>query len=318
MPASARLGAVGELAASRHGAFTRRQAADKGISHKTISRLRDRGVLHEPAPGVLVVAGMPSTHAQRVYVATLAGGPDAIAIGTTAAWCHRLDGLERCPDISVAVPRGGRILLPDIRTRQVRERYGPFDITEVDGIPCSTLARTVCDLAWCARPLYERAADDFQRRGHSLLWLQQTADRIPRRRGDGLDLVAADIDRRLHGGRVRDTWFEELVERCIRSPRLPPLVRQHAVHRPDGTFVARVDLAFPSLRLAIEAHSRQFHTGPRREAFDQRRDNLLAEVGWDTRYVGWADATSTPKQVCRLIERIALRRASDLGLTIAS
>lgn len=238
--------------------------------------------------------------------------------GGSASRLHSLDGFDRCVDVDIAVHRGTRVALSDVRVRQVRGHYDPLDIAEIDGIPCPTLARTVCDLAWCARPLYERAADGFQRRGHSLLWLQQTAVRIPRRRGDGVDLILADIERRLHSGRVRDTWFEELVERCIRSPRLPPLARQHAVYRPDGTFVARVDLAFPSLRLAIEAHSRQFHTGPRREAFDQRRDNLLAEVGWDTRYVGWADATSTPKQVCRLIERIALRRASDLGLTIAS
>ena len=316
MPTSTLLGAVGELAASRHGAFTRRQAADIGITHQAISRLRDRGVLLEPAPGVLVIAGMPSTYAQRVYVATLANGGSGLAIGDSAGRLHSLDGMEAATTIDIAVPRGGRLHLPGVRAWQVRGRYGHLDVTLVDGIPCSTLARTVCDLAWCHPTAYERAADDFQRRGHSLAWMQQTMERTPRRRGDGLDRVAADIQRRRSGGRVRESWFEQLVECCLTSRRLPPLVRQHDVHDHRGSLVGRVDLAFPSLRLAVEAHSRTFHTGPRREAFDQRRENELAVVGWDTAYVGWADATGTPAQVCRTIERIAARRATDLQLDL--
>ena len=195
MPISTRLGAVGELAASRHGAFTRRQAADIGISHTTISRLRDRGVLCEPTPGVLVIAGMPTTFEQRVYVATLVGG-GGLAIGGTAARLHMYDGFAQHADVHVAIRRGGKLPLADVRTSQIRERYGPADVTMVHGIPCDTAARTLCDLARFHPSMYERATDDFQRRGHSLVWLHQTVERIPRMRGDRLDLVAADIARR--------------------------------------------------------------------------------------------------------------------------
>ncbi len=68
--------------------------------------------------------------------------------------------------------------------------------------------------------------------------------------------------------------------------------------------------------MAIEAHSRKHHTGPCREAFDQRRDNRLTEVGWQTAYVGWAD-TSAPATVCRSIERMVATRARDLCLDLA-
>ena len=47
-------GAVGEFAASRHGALTRSQAADLGLSRKVIGRLKGSGHLAEPLPGVLV------------------------------------------------------------------------------------------------------------------------------------------------------------------------------------------------------------------------------------------------------------------------
>jgi hypothetical protein len=187
----------------------------------------------------------------------------------------------------------------------------------IDHIACSSIARTVCDLAHFHPERYERAADDFQRRGHSLVWLQQTLERIPRRRSDGLELAFADVAERLRGGTVRGSWFEQLVEACLASPLIPPIERQFSVYSSKGAFVARPDLAIPSLRLAIEAHSRKHHTGPTNEAFDEQRDNLLAVEGWDTAYVGWSAANSSPLLVRRVIEQIVTRRASDLGIDLA-
>ena len=280
-----------------------------------ISRLCRRGVFLEPAPGVLVVAGSPNTYHQRTMVATLTIAGRGLAIAGCAARLHEVDGFTDYADVVVATPRGSRMLLGEVLTTQRREQYGPPDITKVQHIPCSSLARTVVDLARFHPERYERAADDFQRRGFSLQWLDQTIQRLPRRRGDGLDMASADLDARLRGGDVRGSWFERLVEECIASPRIPPVVRQYVVRAPDGQFVARPDLAVPSLRLAFEAQSRRFHTGPRREAFDERRDNRMGEVGWHTSYLGWAD-TSAPATVRRSIERTVAQRAADLGVDL--
>lgn len=317
MPAAASFGAVGELAASRHGAFTRRQAADIGMDHMTVSRLVRRGVLTEPAPGVLLVRGAPPTFEQLAYSATLAGGGHGLVIGEGSARMHVVDGFIDHRDVLVAIPRGGRMPLRGVTATQRREQYDDdLDVVVLDGIPCSSLARTVADLARFRPSAYERAADDFQRRGFSLDWLEQTVRRMPRRRGDGLDMVLADLDRRRFGGSVRGSWFERFVEVCTASPRIPPVVRQYEVRTADGRLVGRPDLAIPSLRLAIEAHSRQHHTGPTREAFDEQRDNQLAIEGWHTSYVGWAQA-ATPVVVRRVIERIVERRAADLGVNLA-
>ena len=318
MPTSASLGAVGELAASRHGVFTRRQAADNELGRMAVTRLRRRGVIDEPVPGVLRIRGAPPTFEQAAYVGTLAGGGRSLAIAGTAARLHRVDGFHEHTDLHLAIPRGGKLHLPGALTTQTRDRYDDeLDVVHLDHIACSSVARTVCDIARYHPSMFERAADDFQRRGHSLVWLQHTLQRIPRRRADGLDAVHTDIERRMHGGSVRGSWFERLVEACVQSPVIPPLERQFEVRSASGAFVARPDLAIPSLRLAIEAHSRQHHTGPRREAFDQRRDNLLAVEGWHTAYVGWADTTSTPAAVCSVIEAIVARRALDLCVDLA-
>lgn len=316
MPARALPGAVGELAASRHGAITRRQAAEF-LNPMAITRLRRRGVFLEPAPGVLLMPGAPATYQQHAYVATLAGGGRGLVLAGTSARLHQVDGFEDFEGVMVAIPQGGRMPLPDVIATQRREQYGPLDVTTVQMIPCTSLARTVADIARYHPERYERAADDFQRRGCNLLWLQHTLDRMRRQRGDGLDMAFADLQRRRAGGTVRGSWFERLAEACVASPNIPTISRQYCVYTASGEFVARPDLAVPALRLAIEADSRKHHTGPAQEAFDERRENRLAEEGWQTSYVGWADAAS-PATVCRSIERIVARRAADLGVDLAS
>ncbi|MGB8859158.1 MAG: type IV toxin-antitoxin system AbiEi family antitoxin domain-containing protein [Ilumatobacteraceae bacterium] len=318
MPACTILGAVGELAASRHGAFTRSQAAEHGLDRAALTRLRQRGVLLEPAPDVLLIRGAPHTWQQRAYTSTLAAGGHGIVIGGIASRLHGLDGFDDHHHVLAAIPRGGRMPLPNVAATQLRASYDDeLDVTVVDHIPCSSIARTLVDLARYHPDRYERAADDFQRRGLSVQWLAQTIERVPPRRGDGRAMMLDDLERRLTGGTVRGSWFEQLVERCVASPRIPPVVRQYSVRARDGQFVARPDLAIPSLRIAIEAHSRRHHTGPRAEAFDERRDNSLAEHGWHTSYVGWSD-TATPASVCRSIERFVAQRAVDLGVDLAA
>lgn len=319
MPTCTVLGAVGELAASHHGAFTRSQAAEHGLDHHDIARLIERGVLLLPAPSVLVVRGSPRTWHRSAYVGCLAAGGRGIVISGGSARLHEVDGFTGYTGytgILIAGPRGCRVRLPGVTLTQLRDTYDDeLDVTELDGIPCSSLARTVADLARYHPDRYERAADDFQRRQHSLEWLAQTIERVPARRGDGRAVMLADLHQRRTGGTVRGSWFERLVELCVASPRIPPVVRQYVVYADDGSFIARPDLAIPSLKMAIEAHSRKFHTGPRIEAFDERRDNRLGEVGWQTSYVGWADK-SAPARVCLSIERTVAARARDLRVDL--
>ena len=190
------------------------------------------------------------------------------------------------------------------------------DTVEIDGIRCTSHARTptspgTTPIATSA-PSTTSSAEGTASPGSS-----RRAARVPAR-GPWRRAVARDLARRRDGGRLRDSWFERLVEECLRSSRLPRVERQFEVRGLDGALIGRVDLAFPSLRLAVEAHSRQFHTGPAREAFDQRRDNELATEGWHTTYVGWTDANSTPAAVRRTMERIVARRADDLGIDLRS
>lgn len=65
---------------------------------------------------------------------------------------------------------------------------------------------------------------------------------------------------------------------------LPTPVPQHVVRTEDGTFVARVDLAWPRLRLAVEYDGR-WHADPEQLARDRRRLNALVAAGWTVVHV---------------------------------
>ncbi len=109
-------------------------------------------------------------------------------------------------------------------------------------------------------------------------------------------------------GRVPESWFEELLAHCLDDPRLPPLIPQYVIRDAASGFVARVDLAIPEVKLAIEAHSKRHHFGPQAEAADADRDLRAAACDWEMLYLGW-HVTKRPADVVSLLaDVIAARR----------
>jgi very-short-patch-repair endonuclease len=281
MIACSPFGPAGEFAASRHGAMTRSQAARQGLSNKVVRRLLRDGVIVEPVPGVLVAVGSPPTWRQRLYVATLASRSAGVAGARSAAALLGADDYRPGP-LELLLPSGRHIDLDGVVLRT-----GPFydeDVVEVDGIRCTGIARTLCDLGSIdPLPRVRLAFEWAWRTGSSLTWIEQTAARLdhPRRRGPRLLLALVDEARR--HGRPTESALEVNVEAVICS--LPGLVRQHVITRGDGTFLARVDFAIPDLKIAIEAHSRERHFGIGASASDDDREIALQSEGWIVRFV---------------------------------
>ena len=248
-------------------------------------------------------------------IATLMG-PGFHAGYRAAAHLHRLDGFHRSPPIEVVGgPSCRRIRWLDVVQHWV-EPLSSEDLVVVDGIPCTGLARSVVDVCGLVdADIALRAVDDFERRGASLNWLRLTAERLHRPGQSGTRVCRELLDRRQRGGRVPDSWFERLVERCVATEGLPPWVRQHVVRDEAGHTAGRLDLACPTLLLGVEANSKSFHFGARPEALDQQRDNRLGALGWHLVYVGWY-ATERPETVAVTIDAIARRRGTQLGVPL--
>ena len=281
MSACRPFGAVSEIAAARHGAVTRRQAADRGLTKTVIARLIRDGVLAEPVPGVLLVRAAPNTWRQRLYVATVASRGAGVAGFRSAAAMHGMDGYEPGP-IELLVPTSRHIELPELVMH--RGAWTRSDVLAVDSIRCTSIARTLCDVASVdSRDRVRLAFEWAWRNGVSLTWLRQTAERLasPRRRGPATILaLVAEAERRR---KPTESALEVGVERVIGS--LPGIVRQFVVEREDGTAIGRVDFAIPALRIAIEAHSREHHWGPAASEHDAVREAEMQSVGWIVRFV---------------------------------
>jgi very-short-patch-repair endonuclease len=90
--------------------------------------------------------------------------------------------------------------------------------------------------------------------------------------------------------RTRRTSLDKLWRRTEALVCKDPLpFRQFVVRRTDGMFIARVDLAYPEIKLAIECDSYKFHSGRRAWEKDRKRGNPLVAAGWGTLRATWSD-----------------------------
>ena len=76
-------------------------------------------------------------------------------------------------------------------------------------------------------------------------------------------------------------------------------VPQYTVRDRDGRFVARVDLAFPEHRVAVEYDDGAWHGAPGQLTRDRRRLNALVAAGWIVLHVTAADLRQPEEIVAR-------------------
>ena len=312
MPKRADLRAVGEFAAARHGVFTLSQAADLGISRRVVRTAEAAGVVERVRENVWRFVGHPKTWRQGLAAAT--AGTEGVASHRSAAALWRIDGLTTPPEVpEVLCHHDHRATVPGAHVRRTRD-LPEDDITLVDRIRCTTMTRTLCDLAaFLPTHPFVRALDHAQRSGEPLELMLERATQLSRRGRSGPPRVADLVRRRIGGYQLPASYFERLLSECLRSPLLCGLVRQHTLSTDSGVFVARFDLALPWARLGIEGHSRSYHLGALVEQYDEDRDLRAAQQGWEIAYLGFA-ATRAPHAVRRDIELLVARRATDLGL----
>ena len=209
-------------------------------------------------------------------VAQLWLGPDSSISHSSAAalWC--LPGFQR-GSVELSTTRPKKPLPPVVVHKVSASLRG--DTTTVGPLRVTNAGRTLVDIAGGTTvEMLERALEDALRRrltsARHLQWLVES------RYGKGAKGIAAL--RTLIGptiGPVTESDFEVRLLQAIRRASLPPPVRQHEIF--DGSrFIARVDLAYPWAKIAIEADSYQFHSGRQAWEHDLQRRNALTALGW--------------------------------------
>jgi very-short-patch-repair endonuclease len=114
------------------------------------------------------------------------------------------------------------------------------------------------------------------------------------------------LDRRCEGAAL-ESRLEVKVWRLLLRSGLPKPARQHRVELDGRRY--RLDFAWPSFRVAVEADGFTTHGG--RQAFnaDRRRIAILGSAGWRVVPVTWDDATARGDEWLAALGRTLARAA---------
>lgn len=90
---------------------------------------------------------------------------------------------------------------------------------------------------------------------------------------------------------------------------------EHEVRLTSGLFVARVDLAYLRLRIAIDCDSEAWHSGRQRRQAELARQNRLVLAGWTVLRFTWDDLVGRPAHIVEQV-RQTLRGAGPPGSAV--
>lgn len=168
--------------------------------------------------------------------------------------------------------------------RDVAVHHGSLpagDTCSVDGIPCTTPARTLVDCAAVvALETLCAMVDTAFHRGlchpSNVRAAAVRASRAPGRKG--LRNLEAAMSVWTSGARPGSP-AEARPLRCLERWGIPTPQRQYVVRDADGNFVARLDFAWPGRKRGLEYDGEEHH-GPRRWAADEERQARIESLGW--------------------------------------
>jgi len=238
--------------------------------------------------GVYAVGHLPRTHLTSWWAAVLACGDNATTSHATAAAAHGL--LRPHPRVHVTAPTVRS--RPGIATH--RAEVVPVFI---EGLPCTTVARTLVDLAGCVPyRVLESAVRQAQVRG--VLDVEAIGEVLlacPRPRG--IRRLRAILDDPVALQPTRSGEERTALRALLRAGYPWPVV--------GGTVPGTeelVDLHWPAQRVVIEVDGPTHETQVQR-ARDRRRDAALRLLGWRVVRVPADEAHTAPQRVERWIVR---------------
>ena len=259
-----------------HGAY-RRADLLRECGRRHLDHALRAGVLRPLWCGVVVDAERELDVRTRAAAALLTTNRDAVICGPTAAVLNGCTAVSS-PDIHVLVPYSRN---PKSRPGLV-VHHGSFyrdQVIVLDGLRVLSLCQVIADLLCLARPADALAVGDeaLHRAGPSCDdFRRAVADRI-RARPDPRGTVRGAFLWELASPRAEsaaESWTRMLlIEKGLPLPEV-----NFCILSPAGRELYRLDLAWPSLRIAVEYDGHAVHQG--REEQDAEREDDLRRRGW--------------------------------------
>jgi predicted transcriptional regulator of viral defense system len=303
------------------GVASTRELSAAGVSTRFLKRLTRRGIVVRTRRGTYAMGTLAKAEAVRANPARLHALRAATAIAATksdwvishhsAAILHGLDLLGRRPDklIAVTTPKRGSGNWSTYQgVRLHAARVPAAQVTRRFGVPCTSVARTVVDLARCS-PFIQ-------------------------------GVVVADSA--LHAGKTTRSKLDEVLAQCARWPGIQEarrvvefsdgrsesvlesaarvIFREHDLAPPDlqawvgsdeDPRIGRVDFFWAEHRTIAEADGKAKYKDQKLAVWQLQRDTRLRDAGFEVVHFTWAEIFYEPgKVIARILA--AFDRAARL------
>ncbi len=198
-------------------------------------------------------------------------------------------------------------LFPGVRVRRSHDLLGSHWST-VDGLPVTSVERTVVDLAACMSPvaLSDLVQDIVIARQLDVAVLEGVVGEVCRRGRPGSATM-----REVLAGLATEPVGQSVLERRGREllafGMLPEPAHEFPIPWAPGR---RFDDAYPGARLAIEWDSRSWHGKLDRIENDRRRDRECLVHGWRMLRFTWDDVTVRQNDVIAAVSAVLDSRSS--------
>jgi predicted transcriptional regulator of viral defense system len=271
---------IAALAERQHGTVARRQLIALGMHPRAIDRRIAAGRLHRIHRGVYAVGHKRLTREGRLIAAVLAAGPGAVLSHRSAAALHGIRRHSGKIEITVPTtpPRSAAFVAR-------RSQLQPDELTEISGIPATTVARTLLDLATViSRPELDSAIREADYlRSFDLRAVETLLLRYPRRSGRAR--LRAALAEATYGTGTTRKELEARFRRLALAAKLPPPEFNATIELGATTF--EVDVLWRKQHVIVELDSWQAHGTRDRFESDRERDRKLKLAGYEVLRVTW-------------------------------
>jgi hypothetical protein len=289
---------VAEVAARQWGVVSLEQLCACGVHRGAVEKAARMGRLHRLYRGVYAVGHARLGREGRYMAAVLACGNGAVlSHRSAAAWWGLLQTAQAAVDVTSP---HGRHAIAGVRRHQARS-LTPRDTTTHEGIPITSVARTLLDLAATVRSdRLERAlaqAERLQLYDHTAV--TDVLSKANGHRGKAALTKATVQEPKLTRSELEAIFLELVRQAGLPEPQTNVLLSALDHPRPE------VDFYWPSHRLVVETDGWETHGT--RSAFeaDRRKDAALVAAGERVLRFTWRALVDDAPTVVRRLEAAA-------------
>jgi hypothetical protein len=278
-----------EIGRRQHGVVSRRQLLELGVGASAIGRRCASGRLRVVHDGIYAFGPQPLSERGRIIAALLAIGPDPLLSHHSSA--ARQDLLAAPSVVHVSISTRVHRRLVGVVVHRPR-RIDPEDRIRVDGLPMTSVPRTVLDLA------------EFLP-AHRLATVVDAADR-----NGVFDFVAIEGAMRRYRGHRGVKRLRGIIGSYVSTPRANEgierkfqlLLHEFGLPIPELNVLVEgliVDCWWPNARFVVELDSREWHRTWRAHERDRKSDAALLRAGIRSLRITHHRIRHEPQEVAR-------------------